>query len=227
MKKLKRTVIIIGVIVISIVALNIINILQAGSRTPDGRTMAQILGVDPENASYEDVNKLSRSDKMQLFYAASTPDFASLNGEYNARLLSGGVLGPSSAYFTHHVFPTGMLTLYTQWTGKSFTVNGKNSGRGYNIFSVKNPDGSFTTSRIRQMTTSLGQSKVGKDSKLSFLVDYSSDNDGMIHSMKDEIRQINENLYIGAGYMGLGGGPANPAPFVLIGPPKPWVGADK
>ena len=44
--------------------------------------------------------------------------------------------------------------------------------------------------------------------------------------MRDEIRQINDNLFIGAGYMGLGGGPINPAPFALIGPPKPWVGPD-
>jgi hypothetical protein len=67
-------------------------------------------------------------------------------------------------------------------------------------------------------------SKVGKDGKLSFLVDYSADNTGTIHSMRDEIRQINDNLFIGAGYMALGGGPINPAPFALMGPPKPWVG---
>jgi hypothetical protein len=45
--------------------------------------------------------------------------------------------------------------------------------------------------------------------------------------MRDEIRQINDTLFIGAGYMGLGGGPINPAPFALIGPPKPWVGPDR
>ena len=73
----------------------------------------------------------------------------------------------------------------------------------------------------------MGASKVGKDGKQSFLVDYSADNSGTIHSMRDEIRQINENLFIGAGYMALGGGPINPAPFALIGPAKAWVGPDQ
>ncbi|MEZ4551956.1 MAG: hypothetical protein R2874_16220 [Desulfobacterales bacterium] len=67
--------------------------------------MAEILGVDPETATYDDVEKLSRRTKCS-FYAAHTPDVSEINGEYDARLLSGGILGPSSALFTHHVcFP--------------------------------------------------------------------------------------------------------------------------
>ena len=34
------------------------NILQAGPRVPDGRSMAEILGVNPEKATWEDVEKL-------------------------------------------------------------------------------------------------------------------------------------------------------------------------
>jgi hypothetical protein len=226
MKKFKPVLIIVGLAVIAMIALNVINILQAGSKKPDGRTMAQILGVDPQTATYDDVEKLSRKDKMQLLYAAKTPDFKTLNGEYEAKLLSGGVLGQSSALFTHHVFPTGLLSLKTQWTGKAFAGNMMDSGRGYNIFTEKKSDGTFETLRLRPMKTSMGPSEVGKDGKLSFCVNYSFDNTGAIHSMCDEIRQINDTLFIGAGYMGLGGGPINPAPFMLIGPPKPWVGPD-
>jgi hypothetical protein len=189
--------------------------------------MAGILGVDPETATYDDVEKLSRKDKMQLFYAAQTPDFKALNGEYEARLLSGGILGPSSALFTHHVFPTGLVTTNTRWTGKAFKADGDDTGHGYNIFTRKNSNGSVSALRIRVMKTSLAPSKVGKDGKLSFTVDYSADNTGTIHSMRDEIRRINRNLFIGAGYMGLGGGPINPAPFALICPPAAWVGPDE
>ncbi|MCU0598799.1 MAG: hypothetical protein MUE70_06000 [Desulfobacterales bacterium] len=227
---MKTIKILISILIIStfiMLALNAVNMLQAGSKTPDGRNMAQILGVDPASATFNDVEKLSRKDKMQLFYAASAPGFGTLSGEYQARLLSGGILGPSSAYFTHHIFPTGGLTLDTLWTGKAFKSNSASSGAGYNLFSAKNPDGSTVTRRVRPMRTSLGKSKIGKDGKLSFIVDYSLDNDGMIHSMKDEIRQINDNLFIGAGYMALGGGPMNPAPFALIGPPNPWIGPDQ
>jgi hypothetical protein len=226
MKKFKKILIVLGILIFVMVTLNGINIIQAGSREPDGRTMAQILGVDTQTATYDDVEKLSRKDKMQLFYAAKTPDFKTLNGEFEARLLSGGILGNSSALFTHHVFATGLVTLSTQWIGKAFKVNNENSGQGYNIFSEKISDENSSTLRIRTMRTSLGTSKVGKDGKKSLLVDYSFDNTGTINSMRDEIRQINDTLFIGAGYMGLGGGSINPAPFALIGPPMPWVGPD-
>ena len=227
MTKLKVILIISASLIVITIALNAINILQAGSREADGRTMAQILGTDPQTATYDDVEKLSRKDKMQLFYAAAPPAFSTLNGEYEARLLSGGILGPASALFTHHVFPTGLVTTDTRWTGKSFKPDTQNSGHGYNIFTRKNSDGTLSTLRIRPMRTTLGESKIGKDKKTSFCVDYSADNSGTIHSMKDEIRQINPDLFIGAGYMGLGGGPMNPAPFALIGPPSPWVGPDE
>jgi hypothetical protein len=217
-------IVVIGILVM--IALNITNIIQAGSRKPDGRTMAQILGVDPNDATYDDIEKLSRKEKMQLFYTAPAPDFNSLNGEYSARLLSGGVLGGSSAYFTHHIFPTGKLTLKTRWIGKAFKSEGKNEGTGYNIFTDP-AGGKIKTLRIRKIKTTMAPTRIGKNGKLSFQIDYSDFNKGMIHSMRDEIRQINKSLFIGAGYMGLGGGPLNPAPFALIGPPEPWKGADE
>jgi len=214
---------IIGIGVVIMIALNIINIVQAGSKKPDGRKMEQILGMKPEKATYGDVERLSRSEKMQLFFAASTPELNEFNGEYQAKLLSGGILGGSSAFFTHHVFPYGKLTLNTKWVGKGFQSTDANSGTGYNIFTQQNGK----TLRIRKIDTAMVPTKIGKDGKRSFQINYSRLNTGMIHSMKDEVRKINDNLYIGAGYMGLGGGSLNPAPFALIGPPKPWVGADK
>jgi hypothetical protein len=217
----------IGVLGIIMLLLNVINILQAGSKKPDGRSMEEIIGIDPAKATYEDVEKLSRKDKMQLFYAAETPDFGELEGEYKAGLLSGGVLGKSSELFTHHVFPTGMITLGTKWVGKAFTKETELTGKGYNLFTKKDKNGSTKTLRIREIKTGMGSSKIGKDSKPSFKIDYRMFNSGSVKSMRDELRRINANLYIGAGYMGLGGGSINPAPFVLMGPPTPYIGADK
>jgi hypothetical protein len=45
--------------------------------------------------------------------------------------------------------------------------------------------------------------------------------------MRDEIRKINDHLFIGLGHMALGGGKINPAPFALVGPAKAWVGVDQ
>ncbi|MCX8124959.1 MAG: hypothetical protein N3F66_12470 [Spirochaetes bacterium] len=205
--------------------LNVINIIQAGSKKPHNRSMEDIIGKNPAHATYDDIEKLSRKEKMQVFIAASTPKFTELNGEYKALLLSGGILGKSSELFTHHVFPTGGITLHTKWVGKAFKPLSDSSGIGYNIFEEKTKTGTKIL-RLRKIETSIGLSKIAKDGKDSFHIDYSKYNKGTVHSMRDEIRKINDNLYIGMGYMGLGGGSANPAPFVLVGKPSSWVGPD-
>ena len=211
----------IGAFAAANVGMTLVNIIQAGSRRPDGRTMAQILGVDPALAGFDDIERLSRADKMQLFYAASAPDFMKMSGEFKARVLSGGVQGPSSELFTHHVFPAGRPTLGTHWEGKAFQPVSDERGWGYNIFSRGG-----RIFRTRRMKTYVGPTVFGRDGKDSFHLDYSFFNTDVIHSMHDEIRQINENLFICAGCMALGGGPLNPAPFALMGPASAWVGAD-
>lgn len=216
----------IAVLIGLMLLLNLINIVQAGGKRPDGRSMAQILGADPETATFEDVENLSRKETMQLFYAATPPANSTLNGEYQAKLSSGGILGGASAFFTHHLFPTGRFTRHTRWIGKAFTSDDEEKGHGYNIFKDAPRDASEKILRLRPMRTCISRSKVGKDGKPAFYLDYHWDNKGTVHSMRDEIRQINPNLFIGAGYMGLGGGPINPAPFFLIGPPTSWVGRD-
>lgn len=218
---------VIAVLVGLMVLLNIIHIAQAGSKRPDGRSMRQILGKDPQSATVEDVAKLSRKHTMQLFYAANAPEHSKLHGEYQARLLSGGVLGSASAFFTHHIFPNGRFKRHTRWIGKAFTAEGENKGHGYNIFAMNLQENPEQVLRLRRMRTSISRSRIGRDGKPSFFVDYHWDNKGTVHSMRDEIRQIHPDLFIGAGYMGLGGGPVNPAPFVLIGPPTRWVGSDQ
>ena len=212
-------------VVALLLILNVMNILQAGSRKADGRTMRQIIGGDPETATYADIEKLSRKDKLQLFHAARVPKFEDINGEYRARLLSGGVLGAATKWFTHHIFPTGKPTLKTEWVGKAFRREGEKTGTGYNLFVERTGD-SVNTRRLRQIRTAMGPTKIGKGDKPVFQIDYSHHNPGLIRSMRDEIRQVNANLYIGAGYMALGGGFLNPAPFVLEGPVREWVGPD-
>ncbi len=214
-----------GGIVILQVLLNIVNILQAGPRKPDGRSLSQIIGKDPSTATYDDIERLSRKEKMQAFYAAPAPAIDELNGEFEARLLSGGVLGKATALFTHHVFPTGLITLKTRWVGKAFRHERGDSGSGYNIFEMKTKNG-LDILRIRRIRTFVGPTHIGRDRSPSFHIDYRPFNGGTIRSMNDELRRINGSLYIGAGYMGLGGGPSNPAPFALVGAARPWVGPD-
>ena len=211
MNKIKRYLVVVGVFALVNVVLTIINILQNGIGGYKGRSVKEILGVPPDKATLQDIQKLNKAQVMQLFYAAPAPDFAGMNGEYRAQLLPLGVLAPSAGYYTHHFFGPG------HWDGKAFFPFEKNKGWGYNIFS-KNAK----VARTRKFNSYMGPSTI--DKKPAFHLDYSPYNSGIVHSMHDEVRKINDNLYICMGYMALGGGAINPAPFVLMGPPTPWVG---
>ncbi len=215
MKALKITGIVIGCLILVTILLTGINILQKGGEYR-GQSMGEILGVSPEKATVADIEKLSKARIFQLFYAAPAPEFAEMKGEYRARTINAGIMAAGADYFTHHFFGPGL------WEGKAFYPFEKDKGWGYNLFSVAGKNGDMTTARTRKMNTYMGISTI--DKKNSFHLDYRPYNGGAVHSMHDEIRKINANLYLGMGHMALGGGAINPAPFVLIGPPTAWVG---
>ncbi|MDT8272172.1 MAG: hypothetical protein RRA35_03170 [Desulfomonilia bacterium] len=211
MTKVKLGFIGVGAFVLINVVLTVINILQNGLGGYKGRSVEEILGISPEKATLKDIQRLTKAQVMQLFHAAPAPDFASMNGEYRAELLSLGILAPSAAFYTHHFFGPG------HWEGKAFLPIEENRGSGYNLFSKR---GILT--RTRKFNTYIGPSTI--DRKAAFHLDYSPYNSGIVHSMHDELRQVNDRLFICMGHMALGGGAINPAPFVLMGPPTPWIG---
>lgn len=80
--------------------------------------------------------------------------------------------------------------------------------------------------KTRKMNTYIGPSAI--DTRPSFHFDYSPNNTGLVHSMRDEVRKINDNLNICMGHMGIGGDAINPASlFVLLGQPTLWVGLEQ
>jgi len=218
LKALKIVLALVVVLVVVQLALTGINIWQKGGPYK-GQTMEQILGVDPAKATDKDIEKLDKAAVFQLFYAAPAPKFEDVKGEYNAKTLPVGILAASADFYTHNFFGPG------RWVGKAFLPAEKEKGWGYNLFSGKGKDGKEAIARTRKMNTGIGKSNI--DGKESFHLDYSPYNAGTVRSMHDELRRINDNLMLGMGYMGLGGGSINPAPFLVIGPAAPWVGPDK
>jgi len=218
MKALKIILIVIVALVVVQLALTGINILQKGGAYK-GQSMEQILGVSPGKATVKDIEKLDKAALFQLFYAAPAPKYEEVKGEYSGKTISVGVLAPSADFFTHHFFGPG------HWLGKAFFPFEKDKGWGYNMFSSKGKDGKDEIFRVRKMNTYIGKSLI--DGKDSFHLDYSPYNSGAVHSMHDELRKINDNIFLGMGYMGLGGGSINPTPFLIIGPAAKWVGPDK
>jgi len=214
MKALKNLLIVVCVLIVVGVLMTGINILQKGGEY-NGRSIEDILGVPPEKATFADIKKLSKADVFQLYYAASAPSFREFNGEYTAATVDVGIMATSAGYYTHTFFGPG------HWEGKAFYPFEQNKGYGYNIFK----DAAGKIYRTRKMDTEIGPSE--HDGKPAFKLNYGAYNSGTVHSMRDELRKINGNLYLGLGYMAMGGGKINPAPFVVIGPAKPWVGVDK
>ncbi len=181
-------------------------------------TIEQILGKPAEEVRLEDMRGLSRRQVLDLFHAADAPEFKKIKGEYKAEILPAGPFAAVAAFYTHKLFGPG------HWEGKAFFPFSDRSGWGYNIFSV-NRKSRETMARTCKMNTCHGLSNI--DNKCSLHLDYAAHNGFLNHTMHDEIRRINDELYIGMGYMSVGGGPANPAPFVLFDRPSKWVGPDK
>ena len=218
MKALKIILVVIAALVVVQLALTGINILQKGGAYK-GQTMEQILGVVPAKATVNDIEKLDKAALFQLFYAAPAPKYGEMKGEYSGQTIPLGVLALSADVYTHNFFGPG------RWLGKSVFPFEKDKGWGYNMFSCKGKDGKVQVFRTRKMNTYIGKSPI--DGKDSFHLDYSPYNSGTVHSMHDELRKINDNIFLGMGYMLLGGGSINPAPFLISGPVAKWVGVDK
>jgi hypothetical protein len=206
----------IGILIVAILILTGINILQNGIGGQDGRSVEKILGVPPEKATLADIEKLSKSDVMQLFYAASPPEFSKVNGEYKAKILQLGVMGPIAPFYTKYLLGPG------DWKGKAFYPFEKNGGWGYNLWEIKK-NGQPKIIRTLKMKTFIWKSRL--DDRDSFQLDYSPFNGGIDYYMKDEVRRINDRLYICMGMVITVGHRFNPNAFVLYDP-TPWVGPD-
>ena len=194
----------------------IINLLLTGFSGWDSNPIEKHLGVFPKEATPEDIKKLNKAQIVQLFHQAEAPEFSSMKGEYQAMLLDAGIFAFAANFYTHKVFGPG------RWEGKAFFPFTANSGWGYNIFQVKNKKTGHHHARVCKMNTYHGVSNI--DTKESFHLDYGPHNRFPNASMHDEIRKINDSLFLGMGYLGAA---LNPAPFLIYGKAKKWVGPDK
>ena len=217
MKVIKKVLIGIGILVILGLILTVINSLQNGIGGWDGRTVEQILVVSPDKATVADIEKLSKSEVMQLFYAAPPPKFASVKGEYKAKILQLGIMGPIAPFYTKYLLGPG------DWKGKAFYPFEKDRGWGYNLWEIRKK-GEPKIIRTVKMKTFIGKSLL--DDKESFQLDYSPFNGGIDYYMKDEVRCINDKLYICMGMVITVGHRFNPAAFVMYDP-TPWIGPDE
>ena len=182
--------------------------MQRGLGGPDGRSIADILGKPQKDAIRADLEKLSKSELMQLFYAASAPDIKKMNGEFKGKNLPVGISFPIIKYIEVNVWgPPG------DWVGKRFTICDKKECPGVNLFDVEMKQGKGSLKKARKMAASIRNSVF--DDKTAMVLDYERYNDDMTRRIVDEIREINPNLYIGMAYVKFPPGTWHCFPFVL------------
>ncbi|HNZ65087.1 MAG TPA: hypothetical protein PKJ10_04560 [Smithella sp.] len=199
-------------------------------------------GKDLQNFRYEDLMTLNRKQLMALFFELDAPSMSEMRGEYRAALLDSG--------YIINMFLAKMYLHFTwgDWQHKAFEPLDENHGHGYNTF-VTTPSTLYENyfvavfmkivsiirsfcrlhnpqrlARIMLNKTSIGSSVF--DHRPVFQLSYRDYNTFFTSTMTDEVRKVNDNLFLGIGRLTITFGKYNPMPFVMIGPPDPWAGPD-
>jgi hypothetical protein len=207
-----------------------------------GKSLQAIIPKDREGITLEDLQKLNRQQLVGVFHQLVSPEVSEMRGEYRAMLLDSGnavnrFLSMLFLYFT-----------WGMWLHKAFEPLSERHGHGYNTFLttlpkvpenvflagaaslsglVRSAFGSSAPQRMVRMMcnkTFIGPSVF--DRRTSFHLFYKDYNSFYTSTMKDEVRKVNDTLYLGLGRLTITLGKINPFPFVLMGPPEPWVGPD-
>jgi hypothetical protein len=89
------------------------------------------------------------------------------------------------------------------------------------LFRLNNPQ---RLARIMLNKTSIVSSVF--DGRPSFQLRYRDYNTFYTNTMTDEVRKVNDNLFLCIGRLTVTFGKFNPMPFMMIGPPDPWIGPD-
>ncbi|CAM9356812.1 unnamed protein product [Ectocarpus sp. 4 AP-2014] len=206
----------------ALVAASIANFLQGRPYRDLGLTPDKILGVPAEEATADHVARLGKAGFMQLFYASQCPATGDLDGEYRARTLNMGVLHPITSIITHRIWGPG------RWLGKGIRTG---SREGYNLFASEGKGIGLPSDTQRERSFRFSQfSDSVFDRGVSSGLDYAraGKNGPLFGGMRDEVRKVNDKLFIGLGYIQAFGGKYNSAPFVMEGPPvREFSGPDK
>ncbi|MBU0992021.1 MAG: hypothetical protein KJ737_05965 [Proteobacteria bacterium] len=200
------------------------------------------LGKSLQEYGYEDLIGLDRKQLMALFCQLESPSISEMNGEYRAALLDNGhVINQLLAWFY-------LYFTWGPWQHKAFEPIDAHCGHGYNtfvtsqsslsencilagfdkmlhiaklLFQVRSP---ARMARFLKNNTTIVASVF--DGRPSFQLNYRYYNQFYTNTMIDELRKVNDRLFLGIGRLKVTFGKYNPFPFALMGPPDPWVGPD-
>jgi hypothetical protein len=177
----------------------------------------KIIDSDSQKKKIEMLKKSSPEEVLSLFKTLAAPDFSEMDGEYEATLTNHGnvIINMISKISVNN-------PIIGSWLCKAFTPSPNNISYGYNSF-LKNG----TIRRIYPMKTEIANSRY--DNKPIFQLTYGY----YVHmlgkvNMVDEIRKLEDGLYLGIGTYGFTNKQRMiPLPFILRGPIGKFVGTDR
>ncbi|MHA2504220.1 MAG: hypothetical protein ACXAE3_15285, partial [Candidatus Kariarchaeaceae archaeon] len=179
---------VIGILLLIIV----VNILQNGPIIEARDHSINLDGVTEEDLR----DKLSKRQVFQIFQSAHQPSVDELSGEFDAYNLPQGILSGLVNLITNYLFGPG------KWVGKGFQAD---KMEGYNIFRTKNGEEVAQNFELIE-----GLSEI--DGRATVRLDYRNLQSNLISgSMRDEVRKVNNNLFLGMGMTTWGLGSKNPA----------------
>jgi hypothetical protein len=158
-----------------------------------------------------DLVRTKHQELVDLWKQLPPPDFEEMNGEYLARPVDSGMSRPK------RLATLLAVNFQGDWLGKAFYPTSDNRGSGYNSVFETNSGQIRTLS----MKTHLGESNISTGQ--SFFVDYSAGRTGRSATGRDEIRKVDDELYLGFGYYLRDSGQIKQLyGFVLEGPSHPF-----
>jgi hypothetical protein len=179
-----------------------------------------VLHADMKDLTVENLKALKQDQLMELYLTLPCPTVQEMKGEFKGHLLDTGkfrfIKKPLS------FFALDFNVFHGKWLGKGFTNTSETKGHGYNSYKKFGK-----IIHVLPMKTCISSSIY--DRKDVFELDYT-----VYHSqagyvnMIDEVRKINDDLYLGIGNWGYFEKQRMiPFFFALSGPRGPYVGIDK
>ncbi|MBN1364190.1 MAG: hypothetical protein JW976_05225 [Syntrophaceae bacterium] len=179
-----------------------------------------VLNADMKDWTVKDLLILKQNQLMELFAKLPCPTMREMQGEFR-----GDILDTGRFWFIKDICAHFALNSYFsrgKWLGKGFAKTTESEGYGYNSYLKFGK-----INHIYPMKTKIAKSVF--DGKDEFELDYTvyKSTAGFVN-MVDEVRKVNDNLYLGIGTWGYCKAQRRiPWFFALSGPRSNYAGVDK
>jgi hypothetical protein len=165
----------------------------------------------------DDLRALKQDQLIEIFRKLPCPTMQEMEGEFKGYLLDTGKFWLIKKPLSHFALNSSLNQ--GKWLGKGFMPISESEGQGYNSYEKFGK-----TRHVFPMKTKIGKSIL--DGNDDFELDYTAYHSGAgFVNMIDEVRKVNDDLYLGIGFWGWFKRQRRiPFFFALAGPRTPYAG---